>query len=106
MDTVQGWHFAEQVKGLHIRLSLEKINTSFLFSSFEKGALSNLAPSTPFVRLTLTFYFENHTGLNVPSHKEKKTIMRPKVVWLVGRNNNKEDENKQRRSKRRQKIQR
>lgn len=46
----------------------------FFISSFENGALSNLAPSTPFVRLTLTFYFENHTGLNVPSHKEKKTL--------------------------------
>lgn len=53
MYTVQGWHFAEQVKGLHIRLSLEKNEhtqkaLSFFKSGLLKTALSNDAPSSPF----------------------------------------------------------
>lgn len=84
MDTVQGWHFAEQVRGLHIRLSLEK-------SQHKKGSVlftSVVFTWSPFIfcsllsflRLTSTFYFENHTGLNVPSHKEKEAQSRV-VSW-------------------------
>lgn len=78
MYTVQGWHFAEQVKRFAYKaFSGEKINTQkkarpFFILIFLKWSPFKLCSLLSFLRLTSTFYFENHTGLNVPSHKQTK----------------------------------
>lgn len=87
MYTVQGWHFAEQVKRFAYKaFSGEKINTqkkalSFFSFVFLKRSPFILRSLLSFLRLTSTFYFENHTGLNVPSHKEKKEAQSRVVSW-------------------------
>jgi len=84
-----------QVKGLHIRLSLEKKSTHKKAPSFFIFIVSDILLRLARLRLTLTFYFQHHTGLNVPSHKEKKKkkIRRPKIVWLVCKNKQEEIKN-------------
>lgn len=90
MDTVQGWHFAETGERFAYKAFSGEKSTHkkrlcpFLFSSFKTEPFILISRSfVSFLGLTSTFYLENHTGLNVPSRKEKR---RPKIVWLVKNN--------------------
>lgn len=60
MYTVQGWHFAEQVKGLHIRLSLEKNEHTQKAPSFFK---SGLLKTEPFQMMLPPALFKTHVNI-------------------------------------------